>query len=278
MSTVPADVTALAQELYDARAAGAGVAVPPSAREGGFSLDAAYAVEAELTRLRRAGGRTTVGRKVGYANKAVWRALKLQTLVWANMYDDTVQFAGGGEATLNVAGMHSPRIEPEIVVSLKAVPASADPAAVLEAVEWLALGFEIVDAPFPDWKFQPADFVASFGLHAALVVGEPRRVEAADIPALVEQLASFKVQLSRDGTLVEEGAGKNSLKSPALCVAELAAAIGARPDAEPLRPGELLSTGTLTAAHPIAAGERWAARPDGLDLAPLTLRVTASRT
>jgi 2-oxo-3-hexenedioate decarboxylase len=274
MSTVPADVTALAQELYEARASGAGVVSAPSARDGGFSLDAAYAVEAELTRLRRTNGRTTVGRKVGYANKAVWRALKLQTLVWANMYDDTVQFAGGGEASLSVARMRAPRIEPEIVVRLKAVPASADPAAVLENVEWLALGFEIVDAPFPEWKFEPADFVASFGLHAALIVGEPRRVEPADIPALVDQLASFKVQLSRNGTLVEEGAGKNSLRSPALCVGELAAAIAGRPGAEPLRPGELLSTGTLTAAHPIAAGERWTVEADGLDLGPVALTVT----
>ena len=42
------------------------------------------------------------------------------------------------------------------------------PAAVLASVEWLALGFEIVDSVFADWKFQPADFVAAFGLHAAL--------------------------------------------------------------------------------------------------------------
>jgi 2-keto-4-pentenoate hydratase len=266
------DVTALAQELHQARAACRVVSVPPSSREGGFSLDAAYAVEVELTRLRRDSGRVTVGRKVGYANKAVWRALKLQTLVWASMYDDTVRFAEAGEATLPVAGLYAPRIEPEIVITLKAVPASGEAAAVLEAAEWLALGFEIVDAPFPDWKFQPADFVASFGLHAALVVGPPRRVEAGDVPALVEQLASFKVRLSRDGELVEEGFGKNSLRSPALCVAELASAIAGRPGAEPLRPGELVSTGTLTAAHPIRAGESWRVEPEGLDLAPVTLR------
>ena len=43
----------------------------------------------------RAAGHRTVGRKVGYANKAVWRVLKLETLVWAHMYDDTVRLRGG---------------------------------------------------------------------------------------------------------------------------------------------------------------------------------------
>jgi hypothetical protein len=32
-------------------------------------------------------------RQGGYANKAMWRALKLDTLVWAHMYDDTVRYA-----------------------------------------------------------------------------------------------------------------------------------------------------------------------------------------
>jgi 2-oxo-3-hexenedioate decarboxylase len=269
MSTVAPDVEALARELMQVRIEGRTV-VPPSEREGGFTLDAAYAVEAELARLRRAGGRTTVGRKVGYANKAMWRALRLQTLVWANMYDDTVQYAGSSPGRLSMRGLQAPRIEPEVVFKLKGVPASGDAAAVLDAVDWIALGFEIVDAPYPDWRFHPMDFVASFGLHAALVVGEPRPVQAGD----VEALASFKLRLSRNGELVEEGAGKNALKSPALCLAELAAAIAARPDAEPLRPGELVSTGTLTAAQSINAGERWTASVDGIELSPVALEVT----
>ena len=134
MSTVPVDISALAQELLEAKESGRGVAVPPSAREGGLTLDAAYAVEAELTRARRDRGRITVGRKVGYANKAVWRALKLQTLVWANMYDTTVRFAERGSTSLSLAGMHAPRLEPEIVVKLKGVPASGDAAALRPGV------------------------------------------------------------------------------------------------------------------------------------------------
>jgi 2-keto-4-pentenoate hydratase len=140
----------LARELIDAHATGRGVAVPPSGREGGFTLADAYAVEAEIVRLRRESGRKTVGRKVGYANKAVWRALKLQTLVWANMYDDTVHDARDGHASWPAGGRYSPRIEPEVVFKLKAVPATADAAGELSSLEAQALGYDIVDAPLPE--------------------------------------------------------------------------------------------------------------------------------
>ena len=251
------------------------IAVLPSARDAGFDLPAAYAIEAELAQLRRASGRATVGRKVGFANKALWRALKLDTLVWAHMYDDTVRYAGNGDASISVERMHSPKIEPEIVFKLKK-PIGAedhDPAAILASVDWLALGFEIVDCVFPDWKFTPPDFVAAFGLHAALIVGEPRLVQPEMIPKLVEQLPIFRVRLLKDQQLVGEGSGRNSLRSPALCLGELASAISRQPDAEPLAAGELVSSGTLTDAHPIAPGETWTAIVGDLGLPALTLRL-----
>jgi 2-oxo-3-hexenedioate decarboxylase len=89
---------------------------------------------------------------------------------------------------------------------------------------------------------------------------------------LANQLAEFKLSLVRNGELVEEGAGKNSLRSPALCVQELARASVQRGD--PLRQGELISTGTLTNAQPIAAGEEWRAELNGLPLPSLRVQFT----
>jgi len=116
--------------------------------------------------------------------------------------------------------------------------------------------------------------VAAFGFHVGLVVGEPQRVAPDTIAALADQLARFKLKLLKDGQLVEEGSGRNSLRSPALCLGELAAVIGRQPAAEPLAAGEIISSGTLTAAQPIAAGETWRAEVEGIDLAPLMLRFT----
>jgi 2-oxo-3-hexenedioate decarboxylase len=265
------EIEALARKLADAYANRRPVAAP-SARDANFDLTAAYDVETHLSQWRRADGHASVGRKVGYANKAMWRVLKLDTLVWAHMYDDTVQYASGSSDSLHVGRMYSAKIEPEIVFKLRTPPPDGgDPSAVLGSVEWMALGFEIIDCVFPDWKFQPADFVAAYGLHAALIVGEPIVVLPDNISALADALGSFTVTLQKNGRVAAEGSGRNSLRSPALCLAELASAIHRSPAAEPLVAGEIISSGTLTESQPIAAGETWTAVVNGLDLPSLTV-------
>jgi 2-keto-4-pentenoate hydratase len=266
------DVEAVARELLSAFETGAMVAIPPSQRPG-FDLNTAYEVEAALKRLRETAGHKAVGRKVGYANKAMWRVLKLETLVWAHMYDDTVHYSEGNSsernsAALTLAHPRSLKIEPEIVFGLKQPVVTdgaeaPDAAAALASTDWMAVGFEIIDCPFPEWQFQPSDFVASFGLHAALVVGDRVKVPPDRIAALVEELGQFKVRVScssrsKNGGFVEEGSGRNSLRSPALCLAELGRAIVRR--------------------FPTDRGDLWTVEVEGLSsslsLPPLTLQLT----
>ena len=238
-----------------------------TAREGGLPMAKAQAVEAELVRRRLATGRRTAGLKVGFANKAMWRILKLDTLIWAHMYDDTVHLTGGAVRRHSLAGRRWPKIEIEIVFKLaKPIgPHTDDAAAVLSSVAWVALGFEINDCIYPDWKYQPADLVAAYGLHTALIVGTPKPIEPGDVDALAE----FTVTLARNGTAAETGAGKNSLKNPALCLGELAAALSRQSLTPPLAAGDLVSTGSLTPAPLIQAGETWTATVDRLGLPPL---------
>ena len=290
----PFDVEGLARELLSAHNSGEMITVPPSSRPG-FDLDAAYAVEGILKNLRETAGHQAVGRKVGYANKAMWRVLKLETLVWAHMYDDTVHYAGDdndndnkddeNSCTLSVAHPRSLKVEPEIIFGLKRsftpTATATDPqkdaaTAALESTAWIAVGFEIIDCPYPDWKFQPSDFVASYGLHAALVVGHRAEIQPEQIAALVEELPRLKVRVSKNGEFVEEGSGRNSLKSPALCLAELGAAVARRSPTQSLQAGEIVSSGTLTAGHLATAGDLWKVEVEGLSLLslpPLTLRL-----
>jgi 2-keto-4-pentenoate hydratase len=272
--TPNAEVEGLARELLSAYEMGRMVDVLLSARPG-FGLDTAYAVEARLKELRQADGHNAVGRKVGYANKAMWRVLKLETLVWAHMYDDTVHYSEGNSAQLTLAHPRSLKIEPEIVFGLKKLEMGEglDAAGALASTDWLALGFEIIDCPYPEWKFQPSDFVASFGLHAALVIGERIKVRPDLVPKLADELPQSKVRLSKSGEFVEEGSGRNSLKSPALCLAELASAIARRFPEHPLGAGEIVSSGTLTAGHLTAKGDLWTADVEGISLPSLTLRL-----
>ena len=126
-----------------------------------------------------------MGRKVAFANPAVWDKLKLQTVAWGSMYDDTVQKASA-TATVSVPFTYAPKLEPEIVFKVKGPITGRfdDAAAVMQSVEWLSLGYEIVDCPFPNWQFQPADLVGAFGFHAGLVLGEPTMVTSANAASL----------------------------------------------------------------------------------------------
>jgi 2-keto-4-pentenoate hydratase len=267
------DPAAVAQELIDAYEAGDLLPEALSSREG-FDLPAAYAVEAELARRRRAAGRAIVGRKVAFANPAVWPRLNLQTVAWASMYDDTVQQANDVDVT-PVPFNYAPKLEPEVVFKLKSstIDSPSDPISVLNAVEWLSLGYEIVDCPFPEWQFQPPDLVAAFGFHAGLVLGAPTMVTSTNAARLATQLSEFKLKLFKNGGFVEEGGGSNVMRNPALCVGELAAAIARSAWAEPLKAGELVSTGSLTTPMLISPGETWRAEPEGLDVAPLVMKL-----
>lgn len=266
---------ALAAEIESAYAKRTPLA-PPSERFPGFDLATAYQVEAELAKRRAAQGHLAVGRKIGFANRAVWRVFKLDTVGWAHMYDDTVRFAPQGVAALSLARMIAPKIEPEIVFKLARAPEGdpGDVAAVLAAVEWLAPGFEIVDAAYPGWKFTPPDFVAAYGLHAGLVVGAPVPVTRQNIPALAEQLGMVQVALWKDDAIAAQGSGKNVLGNPALALGELARGLARQAGAAPLAAGELVASGALTDNQFIAPGERWSVVMQGLPVARLSLATT----
>jgi 2-oxo-3-hexenedioate decarboxylase len=188
--------------------------------------------------------------------------------IWAH----TLHCAPDGKATLALDRFVRPRIEPEVVFKLAApVPPTDDPRAILSAVEWVAPGFEIVQSHFPDWKFTAADCTAAFGLHGALVVGEPLLLTAAIRADIAARLPAFELTLRRGDTVVDRGVGANVLGSPALALAHLARALAALPQLAPLAAGEVITTGTVTDAWPVAAGETWTSDYGKLGITGLTL-------
>jgi 2-keto-4-pentenoate hydratase len=98
-------------------------------------------------------------------------------------------------------------------------------------------------------------------------------VTSTNAARLATQLGEFKLKLFKNGGFVEEGGGSNVMRNPALCVGELAAAIARSAWAEPLKAGELVSTGSLTTPMLISPGEAWRAEPEGLDVAPLVMKL-----
>ena len=117
---------------------------------------------------------------------------------------------------------------------------------------------------FADWKCSPAEFAADFSLHWRLVVGTPVAVTADIIPAFAAQLHDCTIALNRDGAPMDQGKGSNALDHPALALAFLADILATQPAFDGLEAGEIITTGTLTAALPVKPGETWQSRYSGL--------------
>jgi 2-oxo-3-hexenedioate decarboxylase len=245
---------------------------PITAAQPDFTVAQAYDVLALIEDRRRAQGWRAVGRKIGFTNRTLWPRYGVYRPMWAHTWEHSVHHAKDGRATLPLAGFMEPRLEPEVVFHLKAPLAPTDDALeVLAAVDWIAPGFEIVQSPFPGWKFQAPDCTAACGLHGALVVGAPVAVTAANRDEVAAKLPTFEATLYREKEIVDRGLGANVLDSPALALATLARVLAELPQFPPLAAGETVTTGTLTDAWPIAPSETWSAGYGGLGLEGLTV-------
>jgi 2-oxo-3-hexenedioate decarboxylase len=265
------DSASLADELIAAYEA-AKMLPPLTGRLPGLRVEDAYNVLAEIEARRRAQGWQEVGRKIGFTNRTIWSRYGVWQPIWAHMWDRTVRFVPDGKAHLNLAQFVQPRIEPEVVFRLKTpVPPTDDPLLALACVDWIAPGFEIVQSHFPDWKFAAADCVAAFGLHGALVIGRPVTVTDQNRASLATVLPRFGLTLRRDEAVIDTGIGANVLDGPPAALAHLARVVASQPQFAPLAAGEIVTTGTITDAWPVASGENWSSDYGALGLDGLTL-------
>ncbi len=226
----------------------------------------------EIEARRVASGWTPVGRKIGFTNRTIWPRYGVYLPMWAHVWSHTVHYATASRATLALGPFVQPRIEPEVVFKLKApVPVTADARAALDCVEWIAPGFEIVQSHFPDWQFTAADCTAAFGLHGALVIGAPLAVTDRNRAELAAALPDFTLTLRCAGAVIDTGVGANVLDSPALALVHLAGVLAGQPQFPPLAAGEIVTTGTVTDAWPVAPGETWTSDYGALGLPGVTL-------
>ena len=233
--------------------------------------DGAYAIAWEVHARRVGWGERPVGRKIGFTNRTIWAEYGVWAPIWSHVYDSTVHHAPDSRAPRVAIGhLLQPRIEPEIQLHFtRTPPVTRDEAAILDCIDWIGHGFEIVQSLYPDWKFRSVDAIAAFGLHGALVVGTP--VAVRDIDDCVAKLRSFTVALSRDGREEAAGGGADVLDTPLLAFAHLAEMLGRQARFAPVQAGEIVTTGTLTAARSVSPGETWTTRLDGIDLPGMSI-------
>jgi len=188
--------------------------------------------------------------------------------MWGAMYDDSVVEIGGGPARHGLAAYHGPRIEPEIAVHFsEAPPPDAGIEDLIQCIDWVAHGYEIVLSLADGAPVTAARAIGNGGMHGALLLGARRPTgELGADP--VQALAGIGVELYCDGELKDTGTSGSVMGSPLNAIVHLMEGLR-REGQTPIRAGDLITTGTMTGAHPIAPGQRWATALSGTRLAGL---------
>lgn len=266
-----------AHQLLDARAHAQ--LIPSLSSRYALTLDDGYEIARRVLDMRIAGGETAIGRKIAFANNLVRPHGQTETdpsvPIWAHIFDRTVHYAEDNSIAFSLEGLLQPRIEPEIVFRLKQTPvADASVDKLAECIEWMAHGVEITACIFPERRLEAADAVAAFGLHGALIIGEPRIVSEASRHNLPVMMASSSVSLSCDGSLLAAGFGSEVLNSPLHALWHLHQLLHGQTLFAPLMAGEIITTGSWTGAYPVSAGQTWQTAFSGPQLSGLTVVIT----
>jgi 2-oxo-3-hexenedioate decarboxylase len=262
---------AVAAEAFGVLHTGRQIA-PFSGRLSEFDLKDAYRVTSAIRQMRETSGEKPVGRKIGFTNRTIWAEYGVYEPVWGYVYDRTVHHLSEIGETFSLTGLAEPRIEPEIVFQLASPPAPGmDETALLACIGWVGHGFEIVQSIFPGWKFSAPDTVAAFGLHGALLIG-PGHSIAAQAEDWGRTISTFEIELKRDGIFVDHGHARNLLGGPLSALRYLVDILARDQVNPPLAAGEFVTTGTLTRAFPVSAGEAWTTELTGVPLDGIGVR------
>jgi len=239
---------------------------PPTAQHPHMTIDDAYAVQlAQATRWQQ-DGRRIVGFKVGLTSAAMRRALGVDEPDFGHLFDN---MSVPDRAELPFQSLLQPRAEPEIAFVLSEPLAGPGVTATDVRVATLAVApaLEIIDSRITEWRITLADTVADNGSSGLFVLGPQRPLTGLDLPSL-------HCELLLDGTVVDSGTGAAVLGDPAEAVAWLANELGRR--GTTLSAGQVVLSGSCTAAYPIGAGQRIEARFDKLGSTSTTVATLAA--
>ncbi|WP_242911290.1 2-keto-4-pentenoate hydratase [Actinomadura terrae] len=225
------DVEALAALLDDAERDVR--AIPQLTEAEPFDVATAYAVQRAVIARRERRGERLAGVKMGFTSRAKMAQMGVDDVIWGLLTD-----AMPAGPSVDVSQLIHPRVEPEIAYLIgREVGSVAD---VEAAVAGVAVGFEVLDSRFADFRFTLPDVVADNASAARFGVGawHPPR-----------DLANAGMVLEIDGRVAQTGSSAAILGDPARSLraaARLALGAGIR-----LEPGWVVLAGAATAAVPL---------------------------
>ena len=269
--TRPAYVEAIAAEVFATLGSGRQIA-PFSARPDGLTLDEANRVAPLLRQKFIARGETVAGRKIGFTNRTIWPEYGVYAPNWGYMTDRTVSDLAATTA-LPLARLRraAHRAGDRVRLCASRRRPAMDDAAMLDCVDWVAHGYEIVQSIYPGWKFTPADTAAANAMHGALLIGKRHPVAPRKADWLRE-LPAFEIDLYCNGVLADRGRASNVLDGPVSALRHLVGLLAQDALSPPLAAGDIVTTGTLTRALPVKPGETWTTQLRGIPLEGIGLR------
>jgi 2-oxopent-4-enoate/cis-2-oxohex-4-enoate hydratase len=244
--TSTAEIDAYGLELYEALRERR--TVPPlSARSPGLSIEDAYKISLGFLGRRQADGERVVGKKIGVTSRPVQDMLDVRQPDFGFL-TDAMEVSDGGRVAI-ASTLIQPRAEAEIAFILKRDLRGPGITMqhVLEATDYIAPCFEIVDSRIDDWKIKIADTVADNASCGVFVLGE-QRVRPGKL-----DLAALKVTVTKNGKFLSEGVGSAVQGSPLASIAWLANTLGAY--GVVLSRGDIVLSGSLVPLEPARAGD-----------------------
>lgn len=235
----------LADELYAALRSGRTIE-PLRLRHAELTIDDAYGISLAFLEKRKADGERVIGKKIGVTSKAVQDMLGVHQPDFGFLTD---RMQVEGEIAIAEHRLIQPRAEAEIAFFLKSdlngPGVTSDQ--VLDATQYVAPCFEIVDSRIRDWNIGIVDTVADNASCGVFAIG----AERGDPKAL--DLPNLRVTVEKNGSFLSEGFGSAVQGSPQQAVAWLANTLGAY--GVTLKAGDVILSGSVVPLAPAAQGD-----------------------
>lgn len=234
--------------LFDAEATRK--SIPPlTEADGSLSIDDAYAIQLDNVSRATAMGHVISGKKIGLTSSGIQQQFGVSEPDYGHLFR-SMECPGGD---VDTARLMQPKIEGELAFVLQSdlTGGKVTPEDVLNATEYVAAAFEIVDSRIADWRIKLPDTIADNASSGRYILGDVRlSPKELDLPGI-------KMQLYKNGEKIGEGAGAAVLGNPCNAVAWLANRLWSYGVA--LKAGEVILSGAFSAAPEAHAGDSFEA-------------------
>jgi 2-oxopent-4-enoate hydratase len=219
---------------------------PLTAEHPELVLADAYAIQSINIERKLGEGRLLRGRKVGLTSRPMQQLLGVDEPDFGVLLDDMF-VEDGDEVALDT--MLQPRVEAEMAFLMGADLAGpgVTTSNALAAIAGVLPAIEIVDSRVADWRIKLVDTVADNASSGKLVIGG--RITPVD--GIDLRLVGCVV--SRNGQVIDTGAGAAALGNPARCVAWLANKLAGFGSG--LKAGDIVLPGAVHKMVPVEPGD-----------------------